>query len=111
MRLFATISVTYRFDTAPVIEASGLQAAFDVHVFAFRQVVGKVLPRSLQYLVPVGFFFSFVGLAFLPAAAGSHAELCHGYSAWGDFRLGIFCEMAEHNYSVYTASHNLLLFL
>ena len=93
----------------PVLVASGLKAAFDVHLFAFRQVVGKVLRPPQHDVVPVGFFFLFVGLAVLPAAIGSHVELCHGYSAWGEFRVGIFSEMTEHDSFVYTSHTHLLL--
>jgi hypothetical protein len=107
MTLSATIS-DVSLDTVPVLVASGLQAAFDVHLFAFRQVVGKVLRPPQHDVVPVGFFFPFVGLAILPAAAGSHAELCDGYTAWGEIGLGIPAEMAEHNYFVHTSHTNLL---
>jgi hypothetical protein len=36
----------YRIGAVPVIEASGLQTAFDVHLVALREVVGKVLFQS-----------------------------------------------------------------
>ena len=64
----------------------------------------------LHDVMPVGFFLPFVGLAVLPAAAGSHAELCDAYTAWGEIGLGIPAEMPKHNYFVHTSSHTNLLF-
>jgi hypothetical protein len=72
-------------DAVPILAASGLQAAFDLHLFAVGQAVGKVLRPPKHDVVPLGFFFPFVGLTFFQRLVATLKFVTD--TAWRGIRL------------------------
>src|SRR5208337_5399842 len=81
-----------------VVPGTGAQAAFDVDLAAFFQVLAHNFRGALKcdQIVPLGVVLPLAVLV-LVTLVGSHGKLGHGHAALGVLDLGIFAEIADQN--------------
>jgi len=91
-----------------VIVAASLDAAFDVDLLAFGEVLGNAFVLEENDVGPIGFVLPLACGVVLDAAGGGDGKLTDCRALGGELCFGVFAEIADENNLIDAACHTVI---